>query len=480
VLYSKGYLGCAIAAVAAPALAADYVATTTTQARNFLDTAVPGDTVLLAPGVYDNLTIEDRPGVTLRSQDPANPAIIRPEGDSTPALYIGHPLNVTVSDLIIEFTPTTAVSHGVSVSRQDMPTFGDGLTLQNLTIRLAAPTTGGGNWDGIHISDTHNFLIQNCTVENWGSEGSGIDLVGAYDGIIRNNVLTGAFNNTGTGIQMKGGARNIIVRANRLDNAGNRAINFGGLTDLEFFAPGVNYEASNLIAEGNVITHGFAPVAFDASIGCTFRFNLSYDTDRWMGRILPEDPPAAGFPTQVVGGKFIGNRFVWARDFVDTDTHSDEYINTSDPADYDLFSFVGNQWYKRTDPARSTPWFPPGLSHPTDTFGQDPQVDPEHIVPWAFNWGLWLVNASLAADSYPLGESFYLASPGEGGSLDLGAAFPLVGNWTFQPVDSSITLGAMSDAVLVRSSLIPEAGGSLLAGAAILGSTLQRRRRASR
>lgn len=468
-MHLRGNCSLFVGLLAAPAFSAQYLATDTTTARNFLDAANPGDTVLLAPGDYDNLTIEQRSGVTLRSQFATNPATIRPVGPASPALYIGFPQNITVQDLVIDFSQSTNLGYGINADQEGQATFGSGLTLRNITVKMTAPT---GNYDGFHMSGVQNFLIEGCHIQNWGTDGAAIDTVGAHDGIIRNNYFSGAYNSTGAGIQMKGGARNIVVRANRLQNAGNRAISFGGNTDLEYFEPGITFEAKDLIAEGNVIVGGYAPIAFAGSIGGEFRRNVSYNTARWLGRILDEGQSASGFPTQVTGGKYIDNRLMWTISLP-------EYVNVSGSNDYADFTFARNQWYHMGDPAHSTPTFPSGITETGGIYGVDPQINPDKIVPWTFSWGAWLVNASLSSDTLSLtglaSEPLYLAVPGNGATVDMSAAFPLIGSWTFQPVSGTIAVGSLTDAILIRQSLVPEPAAGLLLLPTL--SLLGRRRR---
>ena len=59
----------------------------------------------------------------------------------------------------------------------------------------------------------------------------------------------------GSGIQAKGGTSDIVIRANRFESAGGRALNLGGSTGLEFFRPQPpgTVEAQNLVAEGNKV-----------------------------------------------------------------------------------------------------------------------------------------------------------------------------------------------------------------------------------
>ena len=78
---------------------------------------------------------------------------------------------------------------------------------------------------------------------------------------------------------------------------------------------------------------------------------------------------------------------------------------------------------------------------------------------------MYLTNDSLATDIYTItgqSEPLLLATPGADGALDLGALYPLTGTWTFQPANTSLSLSAMTDAVLIRESLVPEPAMSLL------------------
>ena len=59
-----------------------------------------------------------------------------------------------------------------------------------------------------------------------------------------------------------------------------------------------------------------------------------------------------------------------------------------------------------------------------------------------------------------------VAIPGAGATLDLAAPYPLIGTWTFAPVGPSMTMGALTDAVLLRQSLVPEPAGLVVLAAA--------------
>ena len=99
------------------------------------------------------------------------------------------------------------------------------------------------------------FHLDRVQVVDWGSGGSGVDMVGSHQGLIERSLFQGNNDLAGSGIQAKGGTSDIVIRANRFESAGGRALNLGGSTGLEFFRPQPpgTVEAQNLVAEGNKV-----------------------------------------------------------------------------------------------------------------------------------------------------------------------------------------------------------------------------------
>src|SRR6185295_6848225 len=108
----------------------------------------------------------------------------------------------------------------------------------------------GGNCDGIKLSGVDEFRVASCTVEGWGTGGgSAIDMVGCHDGVVESNNFLGASGagestSSGNGVQTKGGSANIVIRRNRFENAGARAINIGGSTGRQYFRPPLDSAAA--------------------------------------------------------------------------------------------------------------------------------------------------------------------------------------------------------------------------------------------
>jgi hypothetical protein len=94
-------------------------------------------------------------------------------------------------------------------------------------------------------------------------------------------------------------------------------------------------------------------------------------------------------------------------------------------------------------------------------YGVNPLVGPDSVIPWRFDWGLWLVNATPQLQAYNLGpsQSLLLATPNEGAELDLGSPDPLIGDWTLTPLTSPlIGLDPFSYLVLVEPTAEPIPG----------------------
>ena len=103
-----------------------------------------------------------------------------------------------------------------------------------MVVRDIGPT---GNRDGIKLSGVDDFRVEGCTVERWGSGGSGIDMVGCHRGEIVGCTFRHGDTTGDSGVQAKGGSRDVVIRRCRFEHAGQRAVNLGGSTGLAFFRP---------------------------------------------------------------------------------------------------------------------------------------------------------------------------------------------------------------------------------------------------
>ena len=432
-----------VVAVVAPAPAAQIVVTNSTQLSQAFINANPGDEILLSPGTYpggfytSNLT-----DLTIRSLDPNNLAVIDATGRNE-GLKMTDPTNVIVQDLIVQ----NALANGINID--DGGTYAtpaSNVVLRNVSVLNTNP---GGNNDGIKMSGVDNFYIDRCRVVTWG--GSAIDMVGCHYGLIENSYFEDPSGQGSTGVRSKGGTANIIIRANRLVDASDRAIAIGGSTGLVYFRPQPpgTVEADNILAEGNVVIRSQASVAYiNIDGGAVVRRNFIHRPQNWLIRILKENTNP-GF-VDTARGEFLDNVIVWNQGDIGT------FVNIGSNTLPATFIFARNQWYNATFPGNSFPSLP---APETDgVYGVDPGLDIDEIVPWGFGWGLWLVNAVSTPNSLavPSPESLRLATAGAGAGLDFDQAYPLLGDWTFSMVGATLDMEAFSQAVLIDPSFIPD------------------------
>jgi len=93
-----------------------------------------------------------------------------------------------------------------------------------------------------------------------------------------------------SGVQMKGGTSEVALLGCRFENAGQRAVNAGGSTGLQYFRPKPEgFEARALSIEGCTFIGSETPIAFVGVDGALVRFNTFYRPRKWFARILQEN-----------------------------------------------------------------------------------------------------------------------------------------------------------------------------------------------
>lgn len=359
----------AVTATVVAARAAQNPATVTVRdmagLRQVLARVRPGTRVLLAPGdyvggLYAN-TVQgtaERP-VVIASADPKRPAVFR--GGS--GVQFSDLVHVEIRDLVF----VGATGNGLNIDDGgSYETPSRHVTLRRLTVRDVGPR---GNRDGIKLSGVDDFRVEECVVERWGDNGSGIDMVGCHRGVIEGCRFAHGDEIGSNAVQAKGGSSEIVVRRCRFEHAGHRAVNLGGSTGLEYFRPrGVNYEARNLRVEGNTFVGSMAPVAFVGVDGAGVRFNTIYRPKRWALRILQETTAPGFVPCR--NGQFSDNLVIfraaeWA-----------QAVNIGPNTAPETFQFARNWWYCQDQPARSRPLLP--TPERDGVVGRDPRLrDPE-------------------------------------------------------------------------------------------------------
>jgi hypothetical protein len=342
--------------------AADRVVTSDASLREAIGKLRPGDRLLLAPGRYaGGITIQGLTGsakqpIVIAAQDPANPPVIAGGGSG---MHLADAAFVELRDLVF----TGATGNGLNLD--DGGTFATPshhVTLWNLVVTDVGPQ---GNRDGIKLSGLDDFLVTGCRVERWGSGGSAIDMVGCHKGRIDRCLFR---QGGASAVQMKGGSSEVAVTACRFENAGERAINIGGSTGMQYFRPRPEgFEARDIRVEGCTFSGGDAPIAFVGVDGAVVRHNTFYRPRRWAIRILREtnDP---GF-VRTRRGTFEENVVVFQ-----AANWFEGGVNLGPPAgiEPESFRFRRNAWFCEDRPARSAPRLP--VAEEGGLVGIDPQL----------------------------------------------------------------------------------------------------------
>jgi hypothetical protein len=238
----------------------------------------------------------------------------------------------------------------------------DHIVVENLTVRDIGPS---GNNDGIKLSGVDDFLVLGCTVERWGAQGSAIDMVGCHRGLIVDCTFRGAPNRGASGVQAKGGSREVCVARSVFREAGLRPVSMGGSTGLPYFRPpSAGYEVRNALTIGNVFLDSMTAVAFVGADACEASYNTIVHPTRWVLRILQESRGDRFVPCR--NGLFRRNLVVWRyRDLLTA-------VNIGPATSPESFRFEANWWYCEDRPAASTPHLPSAETH--GTTGRSPDL----------------------------------------------------------------------------------------------------------
>jgi hypothetical protein len=347
------------------------------------EAAGPGDRIVLAPGVYTGtLTLtgvrgeKDRP-VVIAGADATTPPTIR---GGSECIHVSKAAYLTLENFALE----RATGNGLNIDDGgDRSTLAPGITLRKVQVRdigagCGEGRAGTGNCDAVKLSGLTGFRIEACTIERWGTGGSGIDMVGCHDGLVTDCVFRhdapGSKDQQGaSGVQFKGGSKGVTVRSCRFEHAGQRGVNIGGSTGLEFFRPPLkseateNAEAAGVVVEGCTFFGGDAAVAFVGCDGAEVRFNTIYHPRRWALRVLQENRAAGFVPCR--GGSFTDNIVVLGDG---VPGRSAAAVNVGDGTKAAEFVFARNAWFSNDRSKRPPSTLP--APEKDGMYGVDPRL----------------------------------------------------------------------------------------------------------
>ncbi|MBX3044327.1 MAG: T9SS type A sorting domain-containing protein [Candidatus Kapabacteria bacterium] len=305
--------------------------------------AEAGDTIFVYGGVHQGgMLISKLQGTAdLRIfiiGQPDTEVIIRGGGNS---IQFSDAKYVEIQGLIIE----NQTSNGMNIDDGgDYSTPAEFITISDCIFRDISAT---GNNDLLKMSGVDNFIIKSCIFENGSAGGSGVDMVGCHNGKIQNCI----FKNMGSNaIQAKGGTQYIEIYANYFENCGQRTLNLGGSTGLQYFRPiDAKFEAADLQVYSNIFIGSLAPIAYVGSVRVDVINNTIINPERWVIRILQETVDESRF--EKCGNNRFENNIIY---FGNISTETNVGTNTAP----ETFTFRNNYWYNHQNPNWQGPNLP--------------------------------------------------------------------------------------------------------------------------
>jgi hypothetical protein len=335
--------------------AADITISDVATLRSAFQNLKPGTVLKIAPGEYPGghhfSGIDD---LTLEALDPKQPPHFK--GGSS-ALHFSRCQRLTLRHLKISGQSTNGINLDDGGQRTDPV---KGITLDHLDISDIGPT---GNHDAIKCSGLDELTIRDCTISGWG--GQGIDFVGCHKSKIVGCKFIGKPGFTASAaIQLKGGTSNVIVEECQFKNAGERPVNVGGSTGLDFFRPpDAAYEGKDLTVQDCIIEGSLCAAAFVGVDGALFTRNTIRFPEKWIFRILQETAGERFTPCRNV--KITDNKIIFRRAQVQIE------VNIGANTAPETFTFANNRWFAEDRPDRSKPKLPAAESG--GVYGTDPR-----------------------------------------------------------------------------------------------------------
>lgn len=323
--------------------------------RQALQGLEPRTVVRLKPGRYrGGWHVRDVQDLTVEAFDSAKPPLI--EGGGTGAQFS------RCENLNLRYLHFKGQSdNGLNIddgARYDQPT--KGVRLEHIQVQDVGPE---GNHDAIKLSGLDQLTLLECRISGWG--GQAIDMVGCHDVTIRRCQILGKQGfSQHSGVQCKGGSRDIRIQQCFFKNAGQRPVNAGGSTGIDYFRPpGTKYEAKDIAIEGNMFIGSPCACAFVGVDGARFIGNRVNYPEKWIFRILQETREEGFLPCRNV--LIADNHFIFRREQVRV------VLNVGDGTQPETFQFRGNRWFAEDRPAASRPDLP---TPETDgVYGDDPR-----------------------------------------------------------------------------------------------------------
>ena len=323
-----------------------------------LQTALPGlksgTTLKIGPGEYPGgHEVRGITNLTVEALDAKQPPHFKDGGN---AWHFAGCAGLTVRNLRV----SGQTGNGLNIDDGGNAGGAKNITLERIEVSDVGPR---GNRDGLKCSGLDDLTIRDCTITGWG--GQGIDCVGCHRVLITGCRFTGKEGFTATaGIQLKGGSSEATVEKCHFNNGGERPVNVGGSTNLEYIRPlGAKYEAAKIIVRDNVMEGSSCAAAFVGVDGAEFTGNTVLYPGKWIFRILRENQEPDFAPSRNVLVR--DNRIVFRRAQVQVD------VNISPGTAPETFRFEKNRWFAEDRVQASKPKLP--AEEKDGVYGIDPR-----------------------------------------------------------------------------------------------------------
>ena len=218
------------------------------------------------------------------------------------------------------------------------------------------------------MSGVRNFTFENLSFENWGDGGGGIDIVGGYDGIIRNQLFQERLQPEQHRHPGQGGcprhhhARQPLRQRRRPRPKPRRLYRSSVLRARhQLRGPGTHRRGQRhrqWLHTRGLHQHGRRGIPLQPLL--LLRPLARPNPARADGHRIPQCAERQVPPQPLDLGKW-------------RPLQRDDQLQRH--ADYASFTFSDNQWYNRTNPANSVPNLPPGVTQFGNTYGVNPNVD---------------------------------------------------------------------------------------------------------
>lgn len=327
-------VGLAVSGILALGARADEIRVAdTSQLREAVTRLTPGTTVLLSPGVYQGglylsgLAGTQEAPIVIQGAEPNSPPVFR--GGGGQAFQLADCSHLILRNIRVE----GFAGNGINIDDGgSFETPAHHIAIEDVTILEIGPK---GNHDALKMSGVDHFSVRNCRFQAWG--GSGVDMVGCHHGVVEDCTFVGRKGfSQDNAVQLKGGTADVLVQCCLFRNAGQRAVNLGGSTGLQFFRPAVQgYEAKDITIAGNRFEGSLSPVAWVTADGGHVHHNTIVLPEKWVLRILQETEDPQFAPCH--GGVFEDNLVFY-------DSRVQVFVNVGPRTAPETFAFLRNVW----------------------------------------------------------------------------------------------------------------------------------------